>query len=40
MMSTQTYVLGWATMVVLIVMMTWGFAQLSRPDDDWKGWTE
>jgi hypothetical protein len=37
MMSTQTYVLGWAAFIVLAVAYCCS-VQLSRPDDDWEGW--
>jgi hypothetical protein len=39
-MSTPTYVLGWAAFIVLAVAAYCCSVQLSRPDDDWKGWTE
>jgi hypothetical protein len=38
-MSTQ-YVLGYIAIVILSFKCFWESVQLTRPDDDWKGWVE
>ena len=30
----------WIAMVAFMVIVTWESVQLTRPDDDWKGWSD
>jgi hypothetical protein len=39
-MSTLTHVLGWVAMFAFICVVTWDSVQLTRPDDNWKGWDD
>jgi hypothetical protein len=32
--------LTWIAMVAFMFIVTWESVQLTRPDDDWKGWSD